>query len=184
MRLIQWFFRPSRLVGLAVVLVLVGLAFAILARWNAARVADHLAAGRLAIEQDDTDGALAEFSEAVRLDPRSVEARRERALLAMVLERWEEAVVDLDAALTRAPDDAELYVLRADTYAGMGRDLDRPDDLDRAIADADKALQLDPGQAMAHCHRALANSGKFNDDQALADAEEAVRRLPNDTRVS
>ena len=183
MRHIRWCFRPTTLVGLAMLLVVAGLALGIRARWNAARGEDHLAEGRLALEQGDTDRALAEFSEAISIDPLSVEARRERARLLIRRDRWEEAVVDLDAALQRAPGDAALYVLRAETYAGMGRDLDRPDALDRAIADAEEALRLDPSQALAFCQRALANSAKFNDDKALADAEEAVRRVANDARV-
>jgi tetratricopeptide (TPR) repeat protein len=183
MRLIKWFRRPACLVGLVLLLVIVGLAVGIVVRWNAEREPDHLAQGRLALEQGDTDRAWAEFSEAVRLDPKSVTARRERARLSIRRDRWEEAVADLEVALPLAPGDSELYLLRAELYAALGRHQDRPGDLDRAIADADEALRLDPGQALAYCCRALANSAKFNDDKALADADEAVRLLPGDARV-
>jgi tetratricopeptide (TPR) repeat protein len=185
-RLFRWFFRPPRLVGLvglAVLLVVAALALGVRARWNGTRSADHFAQGCQAVKQGDADLALAKFTEAIRLDPRSVEALRERARILIRRDRWEEAVVDLDAALQLVPGDSELHVLRAETYAGRGREQDRPEDLDRAITDANKALDLDPGQALAHCHRALAYSAKFDDAKALADADEAVQQVPNDARV-
>jgi tetratricopeptide (TPR) repeat protein len=192
MRLIKWFCRPTVVVGLALVLVITGLVLGLgLLWWNAGRPAAHLAQGRVALEQGDTDRAWAEFSEAVRLEPHSVEARRERARLALRLDRWEEGVEDLDAALQHAPDDPDLYGLRAEAYVGLGWERDRADAFDLAIADADAALALDPGQALApdagqalaYCQRALAYTGNFNDDRALPDAEEAMRKLPSDARV-
>jgi tetratricopeptide (TPR) repeat protein len=184
MRHIKFLFRPRRLLGI-VMLLLISAGLAALARgwWNAQRGSQHFAQGRQALEQGDVDQALAEFSEAIRLDPGSVEARRERARLLLLRDRWEDGIVDLDAALRDAPGDAELHVLRAETYAALGRNHDRPEYLERAIADADEALRLGPGQALAWCHRALAYSAKFDDAKALADANEAVRQRPNDPSV-
>ena len=183
MRLIKWLCRPTHLVGLGLLLVIVGLAVGARLRWKAAQGFNHFAQGCQALEQGDTDRALAEFSEAARLDPNYVEAQRELARLLIRQERWEEAIVALNAAQRRVPRDAELYALRAETYVAMGLSHDRPDDLDRAIADADEALRLDPDQVLALCQRALAYSAKFDDDNALADADEAVRRKPNDAQV-
>jgi tetratricopeptide (TPR) repeat protein len=183
MRLIKWFCRPTVVVGLAFVLVIAGLVLGLGLLWYAGRPAAHLAQGRVALEQGDTDRAWAEFSEAVRLEPHSVEARRERGRLALQLDRWDEAVNDLDAALQHAADDADLYGLRAEGYVGLGGERDRADAFDLAIADADAALRLDLDHALAYCQRALANCGNFNDDKALADAEEAMRKLPSDARV-
>ncbi len=183
MRLIKWFCRPTRLVGLALLLVILGLAVGVRLRWKAAQSVDHFAQECQAQEQGDTDRAIAELSEAVRLDPNKVEAQRELARLLIRRERWEEAVVALNAALQRLADDAELYVLRAQAHAEMGWYDDRPADLDKALADAGEALRLDRDQARAYCHRALAYSAKFDDDNALAHADEAVRRKPNDAYV-
>jgi hypothetical protein len=44
MRLIRWFFRPTRLVGLAVLLVIAALALGVLTRRNATPPADRVIA--------------------------------------------------------------------------------------------------------------------------------------------
>ena len=51
-------------------------------------------------------------------------------------------------------------------------------DFDKAIADYDEAIRLNPKAAMAHCGRALAWRGKQDLDKAIADYDEAVRIDP------
>ena len=167
MRRLKGLFRPTRLVGLALLLVVAVLALGIVACRNAARSAEHFEQGRQALEQGDTDRALAEFDEAVRLNPGAVKPRRERIPLLIERLRWDEAVADCTEVLRRTPGDAELYVLRAEAHVGRGRGQDRLEDLDRGLADADEALRLDPGQALAYCHRALAHAAKFDDRRPL-----------------
>jgi len=51
-------------------------------------------------------------------------------------------------------------------------------DLDRAIADFDEAIRLEPGNAAAYGHRAGAWARKGDNDRALADYETAIRIDP------
>jgi Tfp pilus assembly protein PilF len=107
MHLLKWIFRSNRLVRLAIVLLVVGLAaLGFMRRRNAALGAEHADRGRQALERGDEDAALAEYDQAVRLNPRSAEARLARARLLVRHGRPDEAVADWTAALASGPRDA------------------------------------------------------------------------------
>jgi tetratricopeptide (TPR) repeat protein/curved DNA-binding protein CbpA len=67
--------------------------------------------------------------------------------------------------------DPAFYVARGLRWSQKG-------DLDRAIADFDRAIELAPGNAPAHSHRASAWGAKGDKDRALADFEAAIRLDP------
>src|SRR5262245_28512524 len=111
----RWLCKPRQLLLLLLLTLGVGL-FVGVSRWRAAgRARERLEQGRAALEQGNLEQALAAFTEAVRLNPRSAEAYRERACLYQKQGRWEEAVADWTEALRLAPD-AEAYAQRADAY--------------------------------------------------------------------
>ena len=150
MRLIRWPFRPNRLVGLAIVLLVVGLVVLGLMRWRyAALGAEHADRGRQALERGDEDSALAEYGEAVRLNPRSADALLARARLLVWHGRADEAAADCTAALALTPHDAGVLVCRGQAYLELGFDRDDAAHFDRAIADAEEALRLAPDDAGA-----------------------------------
>jgi tetratricopeptide (TPR) repeat protein len=66
---------------------------------------------------------------------------------------------------------ADGYVLRGNAYRLNG-------DQDRAIADYDAAISLDPTRAIVFADRGIANLAKGNHDRAIADFDEAVRLKP------
>lgn len=74
-----------------------------------------------------------------------------------------------DAAL---PPDAGTLLARGDGHKSRG-------DLDRAIADYDAALKVDPKLADAHHHRGLAWRAKGDRRRALADFDAALRLRPD-----
>ncbi len=49
---------------------------------------------------------------------------------------------------------------------------------DRAIADCDEAIRLEPENAAAHMRRGIARVAKTDDDRAIVDLDEAIRRDP------
>jgi tetratricopeptide (TPR) repeat protein len=67
-----------------------------------------------------------------------------------------------------------------DFYLARGERWFREDDLDRATADFNEAVRLQPGRALAYRHRGNAWSGKGDWNRALADYEVAIRIDPND----
>jgi tetratricopeptide (TPR) repeat protein len=183
MRVFKRALRPTRLVGLAILLVLGGLALGVVRKYQAIQSSDHLRQARAALKQGDENEALAQLAEAVRLNPAATDAHRERAGLHARHRRWDVVVADCTAALRFAPDDADLHVRRAEALVYLGGRRDSVEDFEQAAADATAALRADPSLASAYRFRALGHSGLFDDDQALADAREAVRLAPDDAET-
>src|SRR6516225_4005720 len=81
-------------------------------------------------------------------------------------------------------DLVRLYYNRGIEYDEK-RDYDRGNawrnkgDLDRAIADYNEAIRLDPKDAKAYNNRGIASRAKADLDRAIADYNEAIRLDPN-----
>ncbi len=178
MRIWKGFLWPTGVLLVAILLAAAGLVLGIVRLTSSVRAHHHLEDGHAAIERGDAEAALAAFNRAIALDPRSLEARRRRARLLNRLGQSEAAIADCTAALDIAPQETEFLVLRAEAYAEQGLDGDRPDDLERACADANAALQLNPTRAAAFRQRSRARRGLLQEAGALADADEAVRLEP------
>lgn len=78
-----------------------------------------------------------------------------------------------------SPPDAATLLARGDGHRSRG-------DLDRAIADYDAALKVDPKLADAHHNRGVAWHAKGDRRRALADFDAALRLRPDfhDARAS
>jgi tetratricopeptide (TPR) repeat protein len=78
-----------------------------------------------------------------------------------------------DESNDRSPSkDLAFYLARGERWLRGG-------DFDRAIADFDQAIKLQPDSALAYHHRGNAWSGKGELDRALADYEAAIRLDPS-----
>ena len=86
--------------------------------------------------------AIADCSEAIRLDPRNPALFLERAEARSAVGRFEEAVADYDRAIHLDPDHAAAYLGRCRAKSDLGRH-------EEAIEDYDHAVGLDPDSAAA-----------------------------------
>lgn len=111
--------------------------------------------------------ALTELDEALRLRPVFARANGLRGFLRMLQGRKEEALVDLDMALSGPKPEAELLRLRGSVRRELG-------DLDGAIADLSSALAIAP-DAATFFERSLALQAKGDLGESLADASTSVR---------
>ncbi len=86
-----------------------------------------------------------DFSQAIRLNPRFLEAYFNRAYVLFRLGRLDESLVDYNRVITLAPDMASAYFNRSFPLAAKGL-------WSRALADVQKAMQLDPNNAKYREH--------------------------------
>jgi tetratricopeptide (TPR) repeat protein len=126
--------------------------------------------------RDEYDFAIADFNEAVRLDPRNEVAYFNRGLAWSAKNDPDQAIADYTRAIRLDPRYSDAYQSRGDDW-GSKREYDQ------AIADYSAALRLDPGSAPAYNNRGFAWWCKKDYDRALADYDAALRLDPRLTRA-
>ena len=139
------------------------------------RSAVHLRRGDdwvLKKDYKDYGKAIAEYTEAIRLDPANARAFHRRGLAQIREGQSEEANRDLTAAIRLRPDDASLYFDRAETWP--------PFEESRTISDYSAAIRLEPRNAAAYYRRARSWQEQRDWKKALADYAEAIRLNPDD----
>jgi tetratricopeptide (TPR) repeat protein len=124
----------------------------------------------------DFDRALADFNEAIRLDPKNAVAFRNRGLAVQNKGDLDRAVADFSEAIKLDPKHAGTYHFRGAILLAKG-------DLDRAIADFSEVIRLTPANdkevAPAYLTRSWAFVQKKDYERAIADWREAVRLIPD-----
>ena len=122
-------------------------------------------------DKGDDDRAIAEYNEAIRLDPKFAYAYSSRGLTYDHKGDLERASPDYDEAIRLDPKYAQALFNRGNAYYQKGDD-------DRAIADYNEAIRLSPKFAYAYNNRGTAFDHKGDDDRAIADFNEAIRLDP------
>jgi tetratricopeptide (TPR) repeat protein len=110
--------------------------------------------------------AIADYDQAIRLDPAFARAYNNRCWARAVVGRMQEAVADCDESLRLAPNVANTLENRGFAYLKMGQ-------YERAIADYDAGLRLDPANKADYLYgRGLAKLKK-GDASGAADVAAA-----------
>jgi len=132
--------------------------------------------GMAAMQAGDWHEAESLLADAIRACPKNVEARRQYAEALWQRGDHRAAVAQLEATLTLATDDPTLNVRAGEMYLALG-------ELDRARANAERALYLNSssGAAWALRGRVLVTRGEF--EPALADFHRALSHAPDDRRL-
>ncbi|HEY8493666.1 MAG TPA: tetratricopeptide repeat protein, partial [Myxococcota bacterium] len=112
------------------------------------------------------------FDQAVRADPRHVQAASARAAMLHLLGRRAEAWAEYERARALAPDDARIVVNLGIVLEESGRPQD-------ALARYDEAVALDPDCFAARLNRSALRLRLGMPEQALEDAERAARIDPS-----
>jgi excisionase family DNA binding protein len=124
------------------------------------------------VPSNDYDQALANYSQAIRLDPYYVMAYNNRGLVYEQKDDPEQALADYNQAIRLNPSFGGAYVNRGNVYINY-------DDLDGALADYNQAIRLDPNLAEAYYNRGFVYYIRDDPEQALADYNQAIRLDPN-----
>jgi tetratricopeptide (TPR) repeat protein len=114
----------------------------------------------------DFDRAIADLTEAIRLDPDAVVAYQDRAASYRNKGQYDRAIDDLDHAARLNPNDARTFMSRGIVYFKVGA-------IARSIADYDASLRIDPKFAPALCGRGVATLKEGDTDGGHADIDAA-----------
>jgi tetratricopeptide (TPR) repeat protein/serine/threonine protein kinase len=117
------------------------------------------------------DQAIADYDQAIRLDPEDAAAYSKRGNVYYSKKDYDRAIADHDQAIRLDPEYAAAYSKRGNVYYSKK-------DYDRAIADHDQAIRLDPEYAAAYNRRGNVYYSKKDYDRAIADYSQSLRLDP------
>lgn len=124
--------------------------------------------GNAYLERGDTGHALADFAQAIRLNPDLPQNFYDRGRAYLAKHDNMHAIDDFDQVIKLNPDIPQAWDSRGVAYRGEG-------DMDRAGQDYERAIMLDPGYAPAFVHRGNLYADKADYDRGISDYDEAIR---------
>ena|GEM_PF-1109105 len=129
--------------------------------------------GRAFGMRKDAVRALADFDEAIRLNPRDVDALFYRSEVFADKKEYIRALADLNKAISLKPKDAGLVWARGQLFYTQGY-------LEKAFESFQKCVHLDPKNPAAFCEigRRYCEQGNF--EKALACADQAIQLFPEE----
>jgi tetratricopeptide (TPR) repeat protein len=128
------------------------------------------AKGVIAAQQKRYADADAAFSKQLELDSRDVQALAARASVRLIQRRYAESLADADAAFAIAPVTG-LRMVRAGALNGVGRK-------EEALAEADRAIAADPGNAIYLRARAELRRELGKTELAIQDYDALIKLSP------
>ena len=128
-------------------------------------------AGAALHQEGRFEEAIADYDEAIRLNPQFAMAYANRGAAYSGLGQHERAIQDYDEAIRLDTEDASAYYNRGNDYGDLGQD-------ERAIQEYDEAIRLDPQYALAYNNRGLSYGILGQTPQAIQDYDEAIRLNP------
>ncbi len=132
----------------------------------------YLDRGNDKYESGDYKGAIADYTQAIRLKPNYAEAYYKRGIAKEDLGQYLAAIADYDNAIRLKPNHTNAYVSRGVVKAGLGQ-------YPAAIADYDNAIRLKPNHTNAYVNRGVAKEDLGQHLAAIADYDTAIRLKPN-----
>jgi tetratricopeptide (TPR) repeat protein len=140
---------------------------------NVSDAKEHAGQGQELARAGKAEEALAEFDQALALDPYSTEALYGRGLIYQAQNRHEQAIEDFTAANGLAPQHAAPLLARAHSYLAL-------DKAKEAAADLDEAVQADPNSAQAWTARGQAYEHLGDKAKAASSYSRAIALRPQD----
>ena len=111
-------------------------------------------------DQGRWEEAIAEFHEAVRLDPQDPDPYLFRGISYLNVGEYDLALEDLNSAISFDPTDADAYYYRAIVYTHLGMDDEAEEDVDRA-----EDLGVDPKLIEDEIEEIIESSGDETDGE-------------------
>ncbi len=131
--------------------------------------------GAAKIESEDYEGAIADYTTAISLNPQNYWAYNNRGVVKTnELGDHKGAIADFTKAIELDPKDGDYYHNR-----GLAKN--RLGDYEGAIADCTKAIELNPKDDIAHYCRGLVKCKLGDYEGAIADFTKAIRLNPKNS---
>jgi len=132
---------------------------------------EHYNAGVKLVSQGKLKEAIAEYDEAIRLEPYLAPAYINRGIAYARLGQHQRAIQDFDEAIRLDPQYAEAYYSRGLAYGELGQ-------FQRAIQDLDEAIDFNPQYTLAYNNRGTAYISLGQFQRAIQDFDEAIALNP------
>ncbi|MBK9991256.1 MAG: tetratricopeptide repeat protein [Verrucomicrobia bacterium] len=140
---------------------------------NAAKARPYYDNGKARAAQGDFEGAVAEYTSAINIDPLSPFVYAARGNAKLNLGALDEAIADFSKAIEIDPKRFVPYLNRGAAKVDKG-------DLDGAIADYSVVIALDPKSALAYRNRGCALQQKGDLEGARSDFQQAIQLATDD----
>jgi tetratricopeptide (TPR) repeat protein len=137
---------------------------------------EHLNRGVDYAKQGQLDKAIAEFEEAIKLDPNYVEAHVNLGIGYAKQGMFDKAIAAYEEAIRLDPDIAEAHYNLGLAYAKQGM-------FDKAIPQYEEALKLNPDDADTHWNLGAAYADQGQADKAITEYKAAIELDPNIAEV-
>jgi len=125
----------------------------------------------------DLDGAIADYTAAIKLRPRDATFYNLRAYAFYLKREYDRAIADHNHAIRFGPNEAVSFNYRGLVWMAKK-------DNENALADFNDAIRLAPGSAMAYYHRGRVRS-EYREDyvNAIADYNHAIELSPRNAQA-
>jgi tetratricopeptide (TPR) repeat protein len=122
---------------------------------------------------NQNDRAIADYNQAIRLNPKSAITHRSRGNVYLRKKDYDRAIEDFSTAIRLDKKYVDAYISRGDLYHSRS-------EYDRAIADYSAVIRLDEKNALAFHNRGNSYHDSKDFDRAITDYSEAIRLDPKD----
>ncbi len=123
----------------------------------------------------DKQGAFADFTQALQLNPKDAQIYYQRGKVRFYLEEYRGAVEDWNKAIELNPNYADAYVLRCSAQRILGK-------YSEALGDCIEAVRLNPNDAEGYLNRGNTRYNLGDYKGAIDDYTRAIGIDPNDAR--
>ena len=124
----------------------------------------------------DYAGAIADYTQAIRLRPDLASAYYNRGIAKAALGRYIAAIADYTETIRLKPDHASAYYNRGIVKRKL-------EQYDAAIADYTETIRLKPDHAKAYYNRGIAKANLKQHSAAIADYDKAIQFDPDDASI-
>ena len=132
---------------------------------------DYFSSGLEKYEQGDLSGAIADYTQAIRLKPNYADAYYNRGIVKSDIEDLTGAIVDYSEAIRIKPSYPEAFLNRGNVKDDLG-------DITGAIRDYSQAIRIKPDYGIAYYNRGISQNKLKKSRAALADYNETIRLDP------